>query len=186
MVTLMQLWIPIVGSAVAIFVVSSLIHMVFKWHNSDYRPFANEDEVAAAIRKSSPSPGQYALPHGTDMKAMKTPEFKQKYRNGPVAFVVLKAPGEINMGPPLVLWFVYTLIVGIFVGYLASRTLGAGSACASVFRLVATISFMTYVGGSVQNGIWMGKPWGSVAKDLLDGAIYGVATGAVFACLWPQ
>ena len=186
MVTLMQLWIPILGSAVAIFVLSSLIHMVFKWHNSDYRPFANEDEVAAAIRKSNPSPGQYFLPHSTDMKAMKTPEFQQKYRSGPVAFLLLKAPGEFNMGRPLVLWFLYTFGVGIFVGYLASRTLPHGTDFASVFRLVATIAFMTYVGGSVQNGIWMGKPWASVAKDLLDGAIYGAATGAVFGCLWPQ
>ena len=32
----------------------------------------------------------------------------------------------------------------------------------------------------------MGKPWRSVAKELLDGLLYGSANGVVFACLWPH
>ena len=45
MLTLASLWLPIVLAAVAVFVVSSLIHMVFRWHASDYRKLSNEDEV---------------------------------------------------------------------------------------------------------------------------------------------
>ena len=45
-----HLWMPILVTAVLIFVASSLIHMVFKWHNSDYRKFDNEDDVRAAVR----------------------------------------------------------------------------------------------------------------------------------------
>ena len=79
MVSLAQLWLPIVLAAVAVFVASAVIHMVLKYHNSDYRPFPNEDEVAAAIRKGSPAPGQYAIPYCTDMKEMEKPEMKAKY-----------------------------------------------------------------------------------------------------------
>ena len=61
-VSFAQLWIPIILSAVCVFLASSLIHMVVKWHASDYRALSNEDEVRAAIRKGSPSPGQYVLP----------------------------------------------------------------------------------------------------------------------------
>ncbi|HXW97295.1 MAG TPA: hypothetical protein VEI47_06890, partial [Gemmatimonadales bacterium] len=74
MVTLPQLWAPILLAAVLVFVTSSLVHMVFKWHNSDYQKLSNEDEVRAAIRKGNASPGQYVLPHCADQKDMAKPE----------------------------------------------------------------------------------------------------------------
>ena len=49
MVTLQQLLFPILLSAVLVFVMSSLIHMVLKWHNTDYRKISNGDAVRAAI-----------------------------------------------------------------------------------------------------------------------------------------
>ena len=45
--------------------------------------------------------------------------------------------------------------------------------------------FLTYFGGSVQMAIWMGKPWSTVAKDLLDSLIYGTISALVFMWLWP-
>jgi hypothetical protein len=186
MVTLAALWLPIVVSAVAVFVLSSLVHMVFKWHNSDYLALANEDEVRAAIRKANPGPGGYMLPHCPDSKAMQSPPMQQKFREGPVGLLTLRAAGMPNMGRSLMLWFLYTLAIAVLVGYLASRLLPAGTAFMAVLRLVTTVAFMTYAGGSVQNGIWMGKTWGSVTKELLDGALYAFATGAVFGALWPH
>ena len=186
MITVTQLWMPVIGSAIAVFVLSSLVHMVLKWHNSDYRKLANEDEVRTAIRASKALPGQYMVPYCVDMDAMKSPEQLQKFRDGPVGFIVLKANGQPQMGPALGLWFLYTVVVAIFAGYLASRALPAGAAFPAVFRAVATVAFLTFTGGSVQNGIWMGKPWRSVAKELLDGLIYGAAMGAVFGTLWPS
>jgi len=56
-VSFTQLWIPILLSAVCVFIASSLIHMVLKWHASDYSALPNEDEVRAAIRKGTPAPG---------------------------------------------------------------------------------------------------------------------------------
>ena len=61
--TLLSLWLPILLSAVVVFVISSLVHMVFKWHASDYKGFANEDAVRAAIRAGNPAPGQYVVPY---------------------------------------------------------------------------------------------------------------------------
>jgi hypothetical protein len=186
MITLSGLWLPILASAVAVFFLSSLVHMVFKWHNSDYHGFANEDEVRMAVRKSSPAPGEYMLPYCSDHKTLQTPEVLQKFTDGPIAFVTVKSPGPPSMGKPLLLWFVYTAAIGLFVAYIASRTLPVGAEFARVVQLVSTVAFMTYVGGSIQNGIWMGKPWRSVSKDILDGLLYGLATGLVFAWLWPH
>jgi hypothetical protein len=68
------LWMPIAVSAVLVFIASSLVHMVFKWHNVDYRKLANEDEVRAAIRSGSPAtPGEYMIPHCLDGKDFKNP-----------------------------------------------------------------------------------------------------------------
>ena len=52
---LLSLWLPILLSAVVVFVISSLIHMVFKWHASDYNALANEDAVRDAIRAGNPT-----------------------------------------------------------------------------------------------------------------------------------
>jgi hypothetical protein len=45
--TLLSLWLPILLSAVVVFVISSLVHMVFKWHASDYRRADNEETLRA-------------------------------------------------------------------------------------------------------------------------------------------
>src|SRR5262249_44057403 len=50
MTALAALWLPILVSAVAVFVVSSIIHMTPLWHKSDYPRYPNEDRVLDALR----------------------------------------------------------------------------------------------------------------------------------------
>ncbi len=180
-----NLWMPILLTAVLIFVASSLIHMVFKWHNSDYRKFDNEDEVRNAVRASTP-PGQYFIPHCVDMKDMAGEEMQKKFREGPIAHVTVRPAGPPTMGKQLTLWFVYSVVIAAFAGCLAFGAYPMGKSSGhAAGHLVGLISFLAYVGGSVQMGIWMGKPWGSVAKDVLDGLIYGTISALVFWWLWP-
>ena len=186
MISLDQLWIPIVLSAVLVFVASSLIHMVLKWHNSDYLKLGNEDEVRAAIRATKPGPGQYVLPHCADMKDMQKPEFQQKFVEGPVGFLVLRPSGPPKIGPSLGQWFALNVVIALIAGYLASRTVPVGASFLAVCRVVGTVTFLAYVGGSVQNAIWMGKPWRSAAKEIGDGFIYGLVSAAAFGWLWPR
>jgi len=181
-----ELWIPIVLSAVLVFVASSLIHMVVKWHNSDYRKLSNEDAVRAAVRAGNPAPGQYVIPHCADMKEMGSPEMQQKLAEGPCAFMTVRASGMPRMGSSLGSWFVYVLILGVIAGYLASHALAHGASVLQVCRVVSTVTFVAYCGGSVQYSIWMGKPWASTSKDILDAAIYAAITGATFGYLWPR
>lgn len=186
MPSLAQLWLPILLSAVAVFVMSSLIHMVFKWHNSDYRKLPNEDEVRAAVRKGNPAPGQYVIPHCADMKDMGTPEFQQKFTEGPIGILTLKPNGPPTMGPMLGAWFVFNLVVAFFTAYLCSRTLQTSTEYLAVFRVAGTVSFMAYAMGGVPSAIWMGKPWGATMKDVGDALIYGLLTGGVFGAMWPR
>jgi hypothetical protein len=186
MVPFTHLWIPIVLSAVCVFAASSLIHMVVKWHASDYKALTNEDEVREAIRKGTPGPGQYVLPHCGDMKDMEKPEMQQKFKDGPVAFLVVSPNGAPAMGTTLGKWFAFAVLVAFMAAYLASRTLMPGTHYLQVFRVVGVVSFLAYGFGSIPMGIWMGKPWSSVGKDLADALIYGLLSGGVFGWLWPR
>lgn len=186
MVALSQLLWPILLSAVLVFIASSLIHMVLKWHNKDYGKLANEDEVRAAINRGTPAPGQYIMPWAMDPGAFKDEAFQKKFAEGPVAVVYLKAPGMPKMGPQLGQWFVFNLVVSVFVAYLASRTLPAGTEYLRVFQVAGTAGFLSYAMGEVPMAIWMGKPWSVAMKDVVDGLIYGLVIGGSFGWLWPR
>jgi hypothetical protein len=186
MISTVSLWLPIIVTAVAVFIASSLIHMVFKWHNPEYRKLDNEDAVRAALRAGNPPPGQYMLPRCTDMKEMAGEPMQQKFKEGPVGMLLLRAPGLPNMGKSLSQWFALNLIIAVLCAHLAAGVLPIGAVSHRAFSLVAITSFLAYGGGSIQSGIWMGMPWRAVAKDLLDALIFGLLSGAVFAWLWPH
>jgi hypothetical protein len=182
----MQLWAPIVLSAFLVFVGSSLIHMVLKWHNSDYHKLSNEDEVRAAIRKGGPAPGQYVLPYCMDPKERTSPETQQKYVEGPVGMVFLMPSGLPNMGPALGKWFVFNLVASFFVAYVTSRTLPPGTEYLKVFQIAGSVGFVSYSLGNIPSAIWLGKPWSVTIKDLVDGLIYGLLIAGTFGWLWPH
>ena len=71
MVPLTALWLPIVLSAVIVFVASSIMHMVLPYHRGDLRKVPKEDEVMEALRKFNIPPGDYGLPHPGSMAGMK-------------------------------------------------------------------------------------------------------------------
>ncbi|HEX6106117.1 MAG TPA: hypothetical protein VFZ26_11075 [Gemmatimonadales bacterium] len=186
MVSLGALWLPILLSAVFVFIVSSIIHMVLKYHNSDYHPLPNEDAVRAAIRSGNPAPGQYVTPYCSEMKEMDTPEMKQKYTEGPVGVFYLQRPGPVNMGGALGRWFVFILVVSLFVAYIAATALGPGTPYLTVFRLVGATAFVAYAAALFPGAIWMGKPWTVVWKEAFDGLVYGLVTAGTFGWLWPR
>lgn len=186
MVSLAQLWLPILLSAVFVFIASSILHMVLRfWHGPDCRGFTNEDEVRAAMRKGSAGAGIYLLPYckPEDMKKAQTQE---KFKEGPIAFVFMRASGAMNMAAPLIQWFVFCLLVSIFAAYLAGITLAPGTASMQVFRVVGTAALLGHAFGSLPMGIWWGHPWRSVIKHVIDGIIYALIAGATFVWLWPS
>ena len=186
MVSLAHLWLPILLSAVFVFIASSIIHMALKWHNSDYHGLPNEDEARAAIRKDNPAPGMYVIPYCADMKEMGSEAMKAKYKEGPMGFLLLRPAGPMNMGKSLGMWFVYLLLVSLFAGYLGAHTLPMGDPYLHVFRVIGTAAVMAYAFSSIPMGIWWGQPKGAVIKDMLDGIIYALVTAGTFGWLWPR
>ena len=90
------------------------------------------------------------------------------------------------MGKPLVLWFLYTLIVGLLVAYLTGRTVGVGTDYLHVFRVAGTAAFLAYAGGEPVASIWFGRSWGATVKHVIDGLVYALVTAGTFGWLWPS
>jgi hypothetical protein len=180
-----DLWLPILLSAVIVFVVSSIIHMLLRYHSNDYAPVPHEEAVRAALNQGELRPGQYAIPYA-HMKAMREPDMVKKYEAGPVAFLTVYPKGVPAIAKRLVQWFVFSLGIAFFVAYLTSRTLPAGTAYGQVFRVAGTIAWLGYGGGLVWAGIWKGVPWSKVWKDVFDALIYALAVAGAFAGFWPR
>jgi hypothetical protein len=185
MVALHTLWMPILLSAVFVFVASSIIHMVLPYHRSDYKKLPDEDKVLAALRSAGVTQGVYMFPHCTH-KDMKSPEMLEKQKQGPIGSLTVFPAGPINMGKHLTLWFLFCVVVGVFTAYLTGRTTASGMNYLSVFRVAGAVSFMAYGVGHLSNGIWMGQPWSNVTKHVFDGLIYSLLTAGTFGWLWPR
>jgi hypothetical protein len=186
MVSFAQVIFPILASAVLVFIASSLIHTVIKYHKAEYRPLPNEDDVRAVVRAGGAGPGQYIIPYCSDPKQMQSEAMKQKLTEGPVGALIVRANGPISMGPMLGSWFALNLFVAAIAGYLACSTLPAGTSFLAVCRLVGGVTFLAYGVGSVSNAIWWGKPWSATFKELIDAFIYGLLSALAFGYLWPR
>ncbi len=185
MVPLAALWLPILLSAVIVFIASSIMHMVLPYHRSDYRPLPDEDKVLAALRAAGLQRGLYHFPHCTH-KDMKSAAVQEKFKQGPVGFLTIFPSGPPALPKFLGLWFAYCLIIGVFVACLAGYTVVPGAPYPGVFRVVAAAAFLAYGLGNLSNGIWKGQPWSMVIKETFDGLIYALLTAGTFGWLWPR
>jgi hypothetical protein len=186
MVPIPALWLPIVLSAVIVFVASSIVHMFLPIHKNDYRKLPDEDKVLDALRAAGVTPGRvYHFPHCTH-KNMKSPEVAEKFKRGPVGLLTVIPSGPPAMGKYLGQWLLYCLFVGVFVAYLTGRTLGPGTQYLIVFRVAGTTAFLGYAVAQIQDSIWKGQSWGVTLKHVLDGLLYGLLTAGTFGWLWPK
>ncbi len=185
MVSLTALWLPIVLSAVIVFVASSIMHMLLPYHRSDYRQLPDEDKLLAVLRAAGLKPGLYHFPFCSH-KDMKSPATMEKFKQGPVGMLTLFPSGPPAMPKFLGMWFAYCLVIGFFVAYLTGRTIAPGANYLAVFRVAGTAAFLAYGLGNLSNGIWKGQPWGVTLKEVIDGLVYALLTAGTFGWLWPR
>ena len=186
MISFAQLWLPVLVSAVAVFVASSLIHMVSPWHKSDYPRLPNEDAVSDALRPLAIPPGDYLLPRAGSMAEHNSPEYRERLDRGPNVLMTVLPNGYRPMGPIFVQWFVFIVAVSLLASHVASRGLSANAPRAYVFHEVALVSFAAYGLALWPLSIWYSRAWSITLKATVDALIYGVITGLVFQFMWPR
>jgi hypothetical protein len=160
--------------------------MALRYHKNDFRKLPSEDEVMAALRRFNVPPGDYCVPRPESMADMKKPEFLEKYKNGPVVLMTFLKSGPPTMGPSLVQWFLFSVVVSIFAAYVAGRALQPGAPYLSVFRFAGTTAFAGYALALLPQSIWYKRNWGTTIKSVIDGLIYGMLTAGTFGWLWPR
>lgn len=186
MVPIMSLWLPILLSAVFVFVASSVIHMVFTYHYKDFKRVPDENKLMDALRPFNLQRGEYMVPCPQSPQERKTPEFQEKMKKGPSLIMTVWQSGAPAMVKNLVQWFVYLVIVGVFAAYVAGRALGPGAPYLAVFRFAGVTAFACYTIAKWQDSIWFNRSWGSTFRGMIDGLVYALLTAGTFGWLWPQ
>ena len=185
MVTIGALWLAILLSAVAVWVVSAIIWMAMPHHKSDYGKLPDEDAALQALTPQRLAPGQYSIPYATSPKDFQNPETIRKFEDGPVGFLTVVPSGVPTMGSKIGLSFVFYLLISAVVAYLATRTLDAGEDYLAVFRVTGTVAWLAYGTATVPDAIWFGRPWSAIVKGLVDALVFALLTAGFFGWLWP-
>lgn len=80
---LIDMWMPILASAAAVWVLSAIMHMLLPFHKSDYVGLPGESEIAETFRSQNLTVGDYMFPHAEKMSDLAQPEMIEKFHAGP-------------------------------------------------------------------------------------------------------
>ena len=138
---LTTLWLPILLSAVFVFILSSVIHMFLGYHANDLQKVPDEERTLDALRQLDIPPGTYGMPKADSMSEFRLPEHQAKVNRGPVVHMTIREPG-MGMGKSLVQWFIYCIVVGIFSAYIGMHAAGQDASYLDLFRFVGCAGFL--------------------------------------------
>ncbi|HYT82900.1 MAG TPA: hypothetical protein VEK86_05590, partial [Gemmatimonadales bacterium] len=144
-----------------------------------------EDRVMDVLRPLAIPPGDYMMPRPSSRQEMRSPQFAEKFKKGPVMMFTVWPGGSMSMGRQLVQWFLYAVIVGSFAAYVAGRALPPGAEYLHVFRFAGVTAFIGYALALWQMSIWYRRAWLTTIKATVDGLIYALLTAGTFGWLWP-
>jgi hypothetical protein len=182
---LIPLWLPILLSAVIVWIISAVVWMALPHHKRDFIALPDEDSFMDAVRKSGIKPGNYIFPDFRDSKAMKSEKMQKALSEGPVGHLsVWQTP--LTMGSKMVATFVVYLVVSTLIAYLTRVALPGAAPFAKVFQVAATAGILAYCFAFIPNAVWFGSYKRTIAANIVDGIVYGLITGAIFAWRWPQ
>ncbi|QDS96749.1 hypothetical protein [Adhaeretor mobilis] len=180
MTELTSLWLPILASTAALFFLGFLTWMVLPVHQPDWKRLPDEDAVSDAIRGLNIPAGNYMIPYCGNSEEMKSEAFLERQKQGPNG--ILQIWYECGMGKALGMQVLFLLGTVFCIAYLASLALQPGATFMNVFQFVGAAAMITFTAGHIPERIWFKR---RVMGNVIDGVLYGIATGLIFAALWP-
>jgi hypothetical protein len=185
MVSLLDLWLPTLLSAAAVWFWAFLSWAILPVHKKDFGGLPNEDAFLRAMRELNLPPGQYGFPHCKDNAQRSDPAFMEKWKTGPSGLLNVWKPNP-NMGMNMVLSFVVYLIVSILIGYIGyAAGLPRGTGFGKVFQVLGAAGILAYTFSFLPQMIWFQSNVNAKIAGMLDGLVSGLVTGVIFAALWP-
>lgn len=179
---LMQLWLPIVLSAVALFFASFLSWMVLGLHKPDWRAAPDEDALTRALIDCRLERGvSYMLPMCDTKEKMKDPAFQKRLADGPNGIITIFKTND--MGRNLGLTFLYFLVTSICLAYLGTIAFGPAAPFKDVFRFFAAAGLLTHLAAMVPQAVWFKN---RIVGHTIESIAYSLILGGIFAGMWPQ
>ena len=182
---LVALWLPILLSAAAVWILSAIVWMALPHHKRDFIGLPDEEAFMDSIRKSGIQPGNYVFPDFRRRETMKSEKVCKALEEGPVGHLSLWRP-PLGMGGKMITTFIVYLVVSTLIAYLASVALPKPAAFAKVFQVVGTAGILAYSFAFIPNAIWFGAYKRTIVASFIDGIVFGLVTGAIFAWRWPH
>ncbi|HYE03098.1 MAG TPA: hypothetical protein VD963_07665 [Phycisphaerales bacterium] len=213
---LTHLWLPILLSGVGVWIASALAWMAIGHHKKDREAIPSEREFMDTITRLNIRPGNYGFPdfcqHGKLSPEERKKAMKALYDTHPQGLLRVWAP--TNMGANMLITFLFYLVTSAVIAYLGwaalphggSVALGAGPGITGaegvrgvtgaggagnamfwkVFQVLGTAGILAYCFASFPGDLWFQKKRRAMVMDWIDGIVFGLITGAIFAWLWPR
>ncbi|MEN1680626.1 MAG: hypothetical protein AAGJ46_13640 [Planctomycetota bacterium] len=166
-----ELWLPILLAGLAVHIACTIAWTAMPHHKPEWRPMDQQTDLIAWLKEKGAAPGQYIFPHH---------ETAEKPDGCQGMMVLWSQPP--NMGANIGLTVAHSFAVSFVIGYLASLGVPAGAKFMEVFQFVTTAGILTHVFCGLPNVIWFRR---KILMDVIDGLVYALITGAIFAALWP-
>lgn len=185
-----QLWLPILVSGVGMWVLSFMGWMIIGHHKKDRDglPAGTEQAFMDTITRLNIRPGNYGFPdfnqHDHLPRKERMERLKALYDTHPQGLLRVWAP--TNMGLNMALTFAFYLLTSTVIAYLGWAALPKGAAFAKVMQVLGTAGVLAYCFASFPNDLWFQKKRRAIATEWIDGIVFGLVTGAIFAWLWPK
>lgn len=186
MVTLGILWLPILLSALACWILNAVFWTASPHHKSDWLPLPDDGGILPVMRAAGLRQGMYYFPREKGPESARDPEARALLERGPSGYMIVERRGVASMGKAMLLAFVLNLAVASGAAYAASVGLAQGASYLDVFRLIATVVLLAYATERFSISIWFGHSWASTWKSTFDAVILALVSGGIFGWLWPQ
>ncbi len=191
---LLPLWLPILLSAAAVWIVSLVVWMALPHHKQDFINLPDEDGFMEFIRKNGIKPGNYAFPDSRGREAMQSEKVQKAWQKGPVGHLSVW-PTPLTMGGKLAATFVVYLIVSTLIAFLTRIALPSVTGATPpplaptfwrVFQISTAAGVLAYCFSFIPSAIWWASYKRTIIANVVDGILYAAITGAILAWRWPQ
>ena len=178
-----DLWLPILLSTFALWILSFVAWVIAPHHYGDRSKVADEEGLMKYLSDAGVGPGNYFFPYAGSAKQQGDKQYVERYTSGPRGTLnVYDMPNmAVNMGKTILYFFVTTATIA-YITHVACPPADAASTFIKVFRIAGTIGVLAYGTSGALNRVWfVERMW----THIVDGVIYGVVAGLIFASMWP-
>ena len=182
---LLPLWLPILLSTFAIWIISIIAATALPHHKNDFIALPDEDGFADDLRKRGIKPGNYLFPDFRGREAMNAPKVQKALNEGPVGhLIVWKTP--LTMADKMIGTFIVYFVATTLIAYLTRVAIPGPAEFTKVFQFVTIAGVLAYCFSFLPAAIWWGSYRRTMIANIIDGIVYGAITGAIFAWRWPH